>query len=209
MVCRQIGYTGGTYSQRGEYDQLERKGWLDIVNCMGDEARLVDCSHGGWGNNSCSRTFDVGVICTSAPLVPAILLDPRTLDVVEGRSATYEVSLATAPSANVTVTVSRTANTALTVNPTTLTFTASNFNDTQTVTVSASEDSDFVPDNVQLTHTASGGDYGTVTATLRVPGRFRWRPTRRYEARSRRTTSMPFRAARSRRPPRRASAGPP
>ena len=49
-----------------------------------------------------------------------------------------------------------------------LTFTTSNWDTAQMVTVSAAGDSDATHDSATLTHTASGGDYGTVSADLPV-----------------------------------------
>ena len=42
------------------------------------------------------------------------------------------------------------------------------WNEAQTVTVTAAEDDDAVDDEVTLAHTASGGDYGSVTEDLPV-----------------------------------------
>ena len=50
-----------------------------------------------------------------------------------------------------------------------LTFTVDDWDDAQTVTVTAEEDDDGVTDAVAtLTHTASGGDYANVTRDLPV-----------------------------------------
>ena len=50
----------------------------------------------------------------------------------------------------------------------TLTFTTSNWNTAQTVTVKAAQDSYGADDGVTLTHTAAGGEYAGTTATLAV-----------------------------------------
>ena len=36
---------------------------LDDVTCAGDESRLIDCGHDGFGVHSCSHMEDVGVRC--------------------------------------------------------------------------------------------------------------------------------------------------
>lgn len=36
---------------------------LDIVDCVGNEARLIDCGHDGLGWHSCDHSEDVGVRC--------------------------------------------------------------------------------------------------------------------------------------------------
>ena len=36
---------------------------LDDVNCNGDEASLLDCPHGGWGDHNCQHSEDVSLVC--------------------------------------------------------------------------------------------------------------------------------------------------
>ncbi len=98
---------------------------------------------------------------------PTIVLPP-TLTVTEGASVGYPVSLATAPTANVTVTVTGHTGTDLTLNPDSLEFTATNWNMIQTFTVTAGQDADAVDDTATLTHTATGGNYNTLTAQITV-----------------------------------------
>ncbi len=40
--------------------------WLDDVNCIGNESRLIDCPARTLGSNNCGHTEDVGVICTES-----------------------------------------------------------------------------------------------------------------------------------------------
>ena len=49
-----------------------------------------------------------------------------------------------------------------------LTFTVDNWDVAQTVTVKAGQDDDAANDTATLTHTASGGDYASVTKNLPV-----------------------------------------
>ena len=106
----------------------------------------------------------------------AIVLSESALTVTEGDTtgAGYTVKLATQPTGTVTVTIGGHGGTALTVSGTTLnagnelTFTASNWSTAQTVTVKADEDSNADDEEETLTHTASGGDYGSVTKDLPV-----------------------------------------
>ena len=99
-----------------------------------------------------------------------LTLSTTALGVAEGDDAEYTVRLATQPTATVTVAISGTAGTDLTLDPASasLTFTTSTWNTAQTVTVSAAEDDDADNDAATLVHTASGGDYGSVTADLAV-----------------------------------------
>ncbi len=89
--------------------------------------------------------------------------------VTEGGSGTYTVVLDTKPSAAVTVTIASN-NTDVTIDDTdsgtngtqnTLTFTTSNWNQPQTVTIRAAEDNDTANNVVTLTHEVSGGGYGS------------------------------------------------
>ncbi len=97
-----------------------------------------------------------------------LVLNPTSLTVNEGSSANYTVKLATKPTAAVTVTVGGTGSgitvdtdTSTVGDQSTLTFTTSNWNQTQTVRVSAGQDANTADESVTLTHTTSGGDYGT------------------------------------------------
>ncbi len=102
---------------------------------------------------------------------PTIVLPP-TLTVTEGASVGYPVSLATAPTAAVTVTVTGHSGTDLTPDETSLTFTMTDWDTVQTVMVAAAEDdADAADDTVTLMHTASGttaysGVTGAVVVTI-------------------------------------------
>ena len=87
---------------------------------------------------------------------------PVTLD--EEGDTTYQVSLATEPTGTVTVRVTVAGNRDVSASPDSLTFTASNWDQSQTVTVMAARDDDAVPDTAQLRHSATGADYGGVQA---------------------------------------------
>ena len=80
----------------------------------------------------------------------------RTLSIDEGNSGTLSVSLSTAPNADVTVSLAKT-NSDVTLSPTSLTFTASNWSAAQTVTVSTDQDADADDDTDTITFSASGG----------------------------------------------------
>ena len=95
-----------------------------------------------------------------------VSIDPTTLTVPEDGSGAYTVVLTTRPSADVTVTISGHAGSDVTVAPTTLTFTAGNWDVAQTITVSAEQDDDAAGDEaVTLSHAVNGtGEYAAVTA---------------------------------------------
>ena len=84
------------------------------------------------------------------------------MTVDEEGSQTYTLVLDTQPTGDVTVTPTVSGNSDVTVLPTRLTFTISNWNTAQTVTVSAAADDDAVDDTVSVRHSVSGADYGSV-----------------------------------------------
>ena len=140
----------------------------------GDDTATVNHAASGGGYNSVTGSVPVTV---DDPDTPALEFAPTSVVVNEGvGSSDYTVALATQPSATVTVTVGGTASTDLTVdtdpgttgNQNTLTFTTTNWSTAQTVMVSAAEDADTVDDRVTLSHTVTGGDYGSVTGNLEV-----------------------------------------
>ena len=92
---------------------------------------------------------------------PGVFIDPPTLEITEGFDDAYSVSLRTEPSGAVTVQVAGHAGTDVKVMPDSLTFTSSDWNVPQAVTVTTAEDEDADSDTVTLTHSVSG--YGTVT----------------------------------------------
>ena len=133
-------------------------------DAVDDEVTLAHTASGG----------DYGSVTKDLPVTvddddtAGLVVAPDAVTVAEGGSASYTVKLATEPSADVTVTVTGHAGSDLTLDKATLTFTALTWGTAQTVTVTAGEDDDAVDDEVTLAHTASGGDYGSVTEDLPV-----------------------------------------
>ncbi len=97
-----------------------------------------------------------------------LILSPSAFSLREGESFDYTVKLGTMPSATVTVSITGAAGSGVSLDKENLTFTTSNWDDAQTVTVTAEHDGDDVDDAVTLVHTASGGDYDAVTGDLAV-----------------------------------------
>ncbi len=101
--------------------------------------------------------------------IPSFVLAPASpLSVDENGTASFDVSLATAPSAPVTVTVASDNLNAATATPTMLTFTSSNYKTPQTVTVTGVDDADFDDDATVVTIAASNGGYDNLTAQIAV-----------------------------------------
>ena len=96
--------------------------------------------------------------------VRGVTVTPTALTIREGGSARYAVVLDTEPTADVTVEIQVPEDAEVAVDVTKLTFTAEDWNQSQTVTVTAAQDADAVADDpVPLTHVVSGGDYRSVT----------------------------------------------
>ena len=124
-------------------------------------ADTATLTHAASGGDYASITAGLPVTVTDDD-TPGVTIEPTTLSVVAGRSNEYTAALATEPSGDVTVTVSGHASTAVTLDKTTLTFTTDNWDTTQTVTVSATQNA--ATAKVTLAHTVAGADYGSVTA---------------------------------------------
>ena len=120
--------------------------------------------------------LDVTVTAVEADTTAAsVAISATALNVPEGGSLAYSVLLTTAPTADVTVTVSRSGSVDddITVdtdpntdgNQNTLTFTTGDWNTAQTVTVSADDDIDSTDGTAVLSHTATSTDtdYGGIT----------------------------------------------
>ena len=99
-----------------------------------------------------------------------ILINRTSLTVEEGDTTgeSYNVQLATLPTGNVSVVITGQAGTDLSLDKTTLAFTTGNWSTQQTVTVTAADDADAADESAVLTHTASGGGYGSITKTMGV-----------------------------------------
>ena len=101
-----------------------------------------------------------GVEFTVDETLPGVTVTETTLDVVEGNTGTYQVKLDTEPGASVTVTPASSEMAVATVSPPTLTFTTSNWNVAQEVTVTGAQDDDGVNGTATITHTAESTDTG-------------------------------------------------
>ena len=133
------------------------------ADAANDMATLTHNPSGGGYNSVSSVSLMVTVTDDE---MAGVTVTPTSLTVNEGGTNTYTVVLDTQPTATVTVTiVDPTDNADVTANPASLRFSTSNWATAQTVTVSADEDDDPTQDRATVTHTVSGGDYGSVTAS--------------------------------------------
>ena len=95
-----------------------------------------------------------------------LTFDPATVLVPAGTTATYTIALTSMPTGTVTVSVSPPDDADLTVSPSLLTFSPSEWDGPQTVTARAEADEDELADAATLTHAASGGGYDDVRRGL-------------------------------------------
>ena len=133
-------------------------------NNLADETHRLTWTATGGGYTG--ETHPVQV--TVKDIDEAALVAPSEIRMAEGRRAAMEVSLRYAPSGTVTVTIRGDAGTDLAGSPRSLTFTASNWQIAQTVTLSAGEDADDRDDVEVLTLAAAGGGYDGVTHPVQV-----------------------------------------
>jgi glucose/arabinose dehydrogenase len=127
----------------------------DIV--LGPDGALYYASHGG----TVYRLRYTGMGTQN------LVVSTSSLNVNEGAGASFTVRLAIQPSANVVVNVARTAgSTDVGHSPGSLTFTTSNWNSPQTVSVSAAEDADATNESATVTCSSSGLTLQNVTVNV-------------------------------------------
>ena len=140
------------------------------TDAKNDSVTLVHTAAGG---EYAGAKSDLAVTVDDDETV-SVVLSKSSLTVVEGDTAgqTYTVKLSHEPSVEVTVTVTGQDQTDLTLSglsgTDTLTFDATTWDDAQTVTVKAREDTDAKNDSVTLVHTAAGGEYAGAKSDVAV-----------------------------------------
>ena len=159
QVTIPIGATVHDFTVQTSDDDVERdNGAITVRVLAGSEYELTDADAG----EASIRIHDNDT--------QSLLLSHSSLEVPEAGSANYTVKLVSEPSADVTVDITGHSGTDLTLDPASasLTFTTTNWATAQTVVVSAARDDDTTNDSATLTHTASGGDYDSLTQDLPV-----------------------------------------
>ena len=95
-----------------------------------------------------------------------VSVSEAALTIGEGSSGTYTIVLDSEPTADVTVTINDpSANTDVTADPATLTFSSSDWSSPKTVTVNAGQDADTDDDTATVTHTVTSTDSSYSGAT--------------------------------------------
>ena len=176
---------------RYEYRQKTTGTYMSWVQIPGSGASTTDYTVTGL-NNGVNHTFQVRAVrerhyvdrgtnfvdtkegaasdevMATPRIPPGVTLSETSLTVSEVDNATYTVMLDTEPTAAVEIAVAKEAggDADLTVAPSSLTFTTSNWNTAQTVTVSAAADDDAAAGTATITHTASSADSGYSGITI-------------------------------------------
>ena len=63
VICKQLGYSGGSAKVSAYFGEGSGLILLDNVNCNGRESRIFDCRHDTFGEHDCGHHEDAGVIC--------------------------------------------------------------------------------------------------------------------------------------------------
>ena len=99
--------------------------------------------------------------------IPGVTVSKSTLTIAEGGSGSYTVALDTPLGNRPPVYINLASdNPDVRLSARELTFTSSDWNSAQTVTVSAAQDADAVNDSATIMHTVIGGGYGSVAVTV-------------------------------------------
>ena len=109
---------------------------------------------------------EVAVTVTDDEMAGVSIL-PEELTIAEGGSDTYQVVLTSQPTDDVIVTISRSGDGGISIDDQELTFTDSDWNQAQTVAVTAAHDDDAIDDNATFSHTVASadGDYNGITVS--------------------------------------------
>lgn len=160
----------GRWSQSGANVTVVNESWNGNLPTNAQVGPAFNGSYIVANGNTNPTAFSLnGVACTGPQQPQTLIVNPTSVTVPEGGTATYAVRLGTAPTSNVVVnTTAGTGDASLTVSSgATLTFTPANFNTNQTVTLAAAEDADTSSDSRAFTVSATNAPSVTVTATER------------------------------------------
>ena len=131
-----------------------------------DESDSITLTASGGGSDGLTQTVTVTVIDND---IPGIELVPSSLNVTEGTAETYAVRLLSEPSEPVTLHIVESGG-IVTVSPLALHFAASNWDESQQVSVQADLDDNSMNETSSLIHTATSvdRDYSGTTVILPV-----------------------------------------
>ena len=130
---------------------------LDFINWSG----VITLSANGFNNS----TFTVNCTNISINYGGSLDLSTSSITVLEGSATTFTVKLVSSPTQSQVVNLSSN-NTDITLSPSSLTFNSSNYSTPQTITVSASEDSDETNDSATITISSTGLTSKSIAVTV-------------------------------------------
>ena len=126
---------------------------------MDDDGESVELSFGTLPDRVTVGSTAASAITITDDDTAGVTVSESALTIEEGGDATYTVRLDTQPTDSVTVTVNDPANTDVTAEPASLTFSASTWSTAQTVTVSAKQDDDAIDEEqATISHTVTSTD---------------------------------------------------
>ena len=139
---------------------------FDLANAV-SPTEIVSLSVADGSSPEYLRGASASVEVTVVAGVPGVTVSASVLNVIENGSGTYTVALDARPSASVTVNVAVTGDSGVTVSPSSLTFSTTDWQSPKMVTVSAADDADHLYSQATVSHTVVHGtasEYGAVTA---------------------------------------------
>ena len=130
-----------------------------------DESVSIEftCSGGGYGDVEEDRTV---TITDDDSVALSFSAEPTEVD--EGSTATFSVALASEPTGDVTVTATSSDTDALTVSPSSVTFTASNWDTAQNFVATGVEDGGDSDESVNITFDPAGADYAELASVVKA-----------------------------------------
>ena len=69
VACRQLGLEFVRITAPYHFEPGSGLIWLDELMCTGNETRLINCEHNGFGIHNCIHYEDAGVVCRSELLL--------------------------------------------------------------------------------------------------------------------------------------------
>lgn len=143
---------------------------IGVSEGSGSELESLQLTDSGWTGPLTSSFGSLNTGLAEPSNSPDITLSTTSLTVSEtGTSTNFDVSLVTAPTQDVTITISSADTGEGTVAPTTLTFTTANWNTPQSVTVTGVDDVDVDGSqayDINLSSASTDADYNGLTATV-------------------------------------------
>ncbi|XP_072013340.1 scavenger receptor cysteine-rich domain-containing protein DMBT1-like [Amphiura filiformis] len=75
VACIQLGFSRAAQLYGiSQYGAGSGPIWLDNLACDGNETRLADCVHNGWGINNCAHSEDVAILCINDTVSDEVLV---------------------------------------------------------------------------------------------------------------------------------------